>query len=70
MVDAYATQAGLQLAIQTGCNLLEAKSDCIEVIQYCSGENQMRKDATAIYADCLGSTSIIGKVEFKYRQER
>jgi hypothetical protein len=27
----------------------------------------MRKDATAIYADCLGSAGIIGKVEFKYR---
>jgi hypothetical protein len=26
----------------------------------------MRKDATAIYADCLGSAGIIGKVEFKY----
>lgn len=39
MEEAYAMQAGLQLAIQTGCNQLEAKSDCIEVIQYCSKEN-------------------------------
>jgi hypothetical protein len=61
-----AMQDGLRLAIQSGCNLVEAESDCMEVIQYCSGENQMWNDTIAIYADCLEKAGIIGKVEFKF----
>jgi hypothetical protein len=66
MAEAMAMQEGLLLAIQKGCNFVEAESDCTEVIHYCFGEDQIWNDAIAIYVDCLEKAGIIGKVEFKF----
>jgi ribonuclease HI len=66
MVEAQAMLQGLELANSIGCNALEAESDSIEVITYCSGEVEMWNEATAVYADCITMTSMIGKVEYKH----
>jgi hypothetical protein len=66
MAEVCAIQAGLQLAIQTGCRMLEDEFNFTKVIQYCSGKNQMLNGAIAISAHCLGSAGIFGKMEFEY----
>jgi hypothetical protein len=45
---------------------VEAQSDSIEVIHSSSGQEWMWNEATAVYADCLTSAGIIGKVEFTH----
>jgi ribonuclease HI len=66
MAEAQAMLHGLELANSIGCNALEAESDSIEVITYFSGEVEMWNEATAVYADCITITSMIGKVEYKH----
>jgi hypothetical protein len=66
MAEALAMCHGLELAVSIGANAVEAQSDSIEVIHYCSGQERMWNEATAVYADCLTSAGIIRKIEFTH----
>lgn len=59
---------GLSLAnsLGFGCNSVEAESDSMEVINFCTGSTQWWDSAAAIYAELLDITSLIGKVKFKH----
>jgi hypothetical protein len=62
MAEALATQYGLQVAVSMGANDIETESTySMEVIHYCSGQEQIWNEAMQVYADCGG---VIGKVEF------
>ena len=41
MAEAYTMWYGLQVANLIGSNVLQAESDYLEVVPYCSGESQM-----------------------------
>jgi hypothetical protein len=61
------TPAGLRSIVFTnsiGCGAIEVESDALEVIQYCTGEERMWNEATAIYANFLSIAGSIGKVDF------
>jgi ribonuclease HI len=66
MAESYAMRDGLELANVMGCTSNEAKSDSLEVIEYCSGNKQLWNKETAIFADCLSIIDQIGKVEFTH----
>jgi hypothetical protein len=66
MAGALAMQYGLELANSIGRGAIEVESDALEVIQYCTGEERMWNEATAIYANCLSTAGSIGKVDFVY----
>ena len=66
MAEAIVMKHGLELANFIGCNAIEAESDSLEVVQNCSGEEQIWNDATAVYAECFTLAASIGKVEFKH----
>lgn len=57
---------GLLLANSLGCNVVEAESDSREVINFCTGGTQWWDSAAAIYAECLDTANLIGKVKFKH----
>ena len=59
---------GLEMANSRGCVSIVAESDCLEVIQYLSGDSQMWNEATAIYADSISIAGLIGTVEFNHCQ--
>jgi hypothetical protein len=46
--------------------MLLFKTDFLEVIQLCSGEERIWNEATAVYADILNQASMIGNVKFTH----
>jgi ribonuclease HI len=66
MAEATAMLHGLSLANRLGYTHIEAESDSLEVINLCSGTDQIWSDAVAIYADILVQARGIGKVEFMH----
>ena len=45
---------------------VEAESDSLSVIEYCTGQNRWWDSAAAIFAECVDVASLIGKVKFKH----
>ena len=41
-----------------------AESDSLQVINICSGHEQMWNEATTVYADCFAAAGLIGRVDF------
>jgi ribonuclease HI len=66
MAEALAVLHGLMFANSLGCNVIEAESDSLEVIQLCSGQDRIWNESTAIYADILSTAGMIGKVTFSH----
>jgi ribonuclease HI len=64
--EAIAMRDGLELAKNLGCNAVQVESDSMEVINACTGEEMWWSSAAAIYAECVDSISVIGKVTFKH----
>jgi hypothetical protein len=56
----------LDLANTIGCNAIDVEPDCTEVINNCSGKDNMWNEATDIYADCLASAILTAKVELSH----
>ena len=70
-VDAITTEAlamrdGLIFANSFGCNRVEAESDSLQVINYCDGQTIWWDSAAAIFAECLDTSTSIGKVVYKH----
>ena len=57
---------GLIFANSLGFPRVEAESDSLVVIQYCTGESRWWDAAAAVFADCVDAASLIGKVKFKH----
>ena len=63
-VEAMAMRDGLNLANSLGFNRIEAESDSLSVVNYCQGQNQWWDAAAAIFAECIDTSTSIGKVIF------
>ncbi|XBH85526.1 hypothetical protein VPH35_073426 [Triticum aestivum] len=61
-----AMKEGLSLAYSLGLDNVEAESDSLEVINFCTGQSQWWDSAAAIYAECVDLANLIGKVKFKH----
>lgn len=64
--EAMAMRDGLDFANSLGFNRIEAESDSSQVINFCSGQTRWWDAATAIFAECMDLSSLIGKVIFKH----
>ena len=53
------------LANSLGYNRLEAESDPMQVINFCTGQSRWWDAATVIFAECVDTTAI-GKVVYKH----
>ncbi|XBI00172.1 hypothetical protein VPH35_129307 [Triticum aestivum] len=49
-----------------GFNRLEAESDSMQLIEFCTGQTRWWDVAAAIFADCVDTTTSIGKVIYKH----
>ena len=65
-IEAMAMKEGLSLAYSLGLDNIEAESDSLEVINFCTGQSQWWDSAAAIYAECVDLANLIGKVKFKH----
>jgi hypothetical protein len=64
--EALAMRDGLVFANSLGFNRLEAESDSLQVIYFCNGQTRWWDSAAAIFAECVDTSSLIGKVIFKH----
>jgi hypothetical protein len=64
MVESYAMKEGLALAIKLWCNRIVAESDSTKVVEACNDIEAWWSEPSAIYADCVDMTTIIGEVVF------
>jgi ribonuclease HI len=64
--EALAMREGLALAIEVGCNNIQADSDSMDVIEACSGEEAWWNESAATYADCMDMVATIGSVSFSH----
>ena len=64
--EALAMRDGLVFANSLGFNRLEAESDSLQVINFCNGQTRWWDSAAAIFAECVDTSSLIGKVIFKH----
>lgn len=53
--EAMAMKDGLELANSLGYNRLEAESDSMQVINFCTRQSRWWDAATAIFAECVDS---------------
>ena len=60
--EALAMRDGLVFANSLGFNRLEAESDSLQVINFCNGQTRWWDSAAAIFAECVDTSSLIGKV--------
>ena len=65
-MEATAMRDGFILANSLGFHNVEAESNSIQVINSCSGQTQCWDVAAAIFAECVGVATSIGKVKFKH----
>ena len=65
-MEAKAMRDGLQFANSLGFNWVEAESDSLEVIQFCTGQTQWWDASAAVFAECLDTATSIGRVTFKH----
>ena len=66
MAEATAMRDGLVFANSLGFPRVEAESDSLNVINFCDGQSRWWDAATAIFAECVDVSSLIGKVIFKH----
>ena len=66
MVEATAMRDGLVFANSLGFPRVEAESDSSNDINFCDGQSRWWDAATAIFAECVDVSSLIGKVVFKH----
>jgi hypothetical protein len=66
MAEVFAMQEGLNLAERIGCNWVVTESDSTKIIQACSGEQRWWEESAAIFADCIDTVALIGKVSFNH----
>ena len=66
MAEATAMCDGLVFANSLGFPRVEAESDSLNVINFCDGQSRWWDAATAIFAECVDVSSLIGKVVFKH----
>ena len=64
--EAMAMRDGLIFANSLGFPRVEAESDSLMVIDYCTGQTRWWDAAAAIFAECVDVSSSIGKVKFKH----
>ena len=64
--EAMAMRNGLIFANSLGFSRVEAESDSLTVIDYCTGQTRWWDAAAMIFADCVDVSSSIGKVKFKH----
>ena len=64
--EAMAMRDGLELANSLGFNRLEAESDSMHVINFCTGQSRWWDAAAAIFAECVDTATLIGKVIYKH----
>jgi hypothetical protein len=62
--EALAMQFGLQMVENMGCSPVTAESDCLELINACTGVIELWSPYTAILADCFQIASIVGHIKF------
>jgi ribonuclease HI len=66
MAEALAVLYGLEMVNRLGFNSIEIESDSMEVIQFCTGEERIWNDATAVYVGIFEHAASIGHVEFHH----
>jgi hypothetical protein len=66
MVEAYAMNEGVSLAIHMGWNRIIAELDCTEVLEACSGGDAWSSEPASIYAECVDNVGYAGSVSFKH----
>jgi ribonuclease HI len=64
--EAMAMRDGLVLANSLGFNRLEVESDSMQVINFCTGQSRWWDAATAIFAERVDTSTLIGKVIYKH----
>ena len=57
---------GLALVNSLGFNRLEAESNLMQLIEFCSGQTRWGNAAAGIFAECVDTTTSIGKVIYKH----
>ena len=65
-LEAASMRDGLMLANSLGFHDVEAESDSLEVINFCTGQTQWWDAAAAIFAECVDLTTSIEEVKFKH----
>ena len=56
----------LLFANSLGFSRIEAESDSLQVINFCSGQTRWWDEAAVLFAECIDICSSIGKVTFKH----
>jgi ribonuclease HI len=64
--EASAMQFGLQMVENMGCSPVTAESDCLELVNACTGVIELWSPYTAILADCFQIASRIGQIKFQH----
>lgn len=62
--EALAVHRGLQLIHDIRCSQVELESDCLEIIQACTGESDIRAPYSTIMADCFELAHEISLLRF------
>ena len=65
-MEAMAMRDGLMMANSLGFHNVEAESDSLDVINFCTGRLQWWDAVAAIFAECLDTATSIGRVRFKH----
>ena len=64
--EAMAMRDGLVFANSLGFSCLEAESDSLQVINFCTGQTRWWDEAAALFAECVDLGTSIGKVIYKH----
>lgn len=65
-MEAMVMRDGLNLVNNLGFQLVEAESDSLNVINFCTRQNRWWDSAAVIFAECVNIGVLIGKTEFKH----
>ena len=64
--EVVATRDGLAFANTMGFHAIEAESDSLKVVNFCTGHDHWWDAATAIYTEILDLATDVGKVNFMH----
>lgn len=64
--EALALRRGLQLVQERGCTRVAMESDCLEIIDACNGEKEIRAPYSAILADCFQFAHEVPSLSFMH----
>lgn len=65
-MEALAMKDGLAMVSSLRIHEVIVESDCLEVVNFCTGQSQWWDPVAAMYAEIVDSVISIGKVEFKH----